>query len=84
MSFQKLVDTARDKTNFRDLESYIDFCRRYSDFTADGLQAVIVSQNENHYRFFQYKEEGHFNISRPINSRLMYDAENSAILTAEF
>ena len=66
MSLQTLVDIARDKTNFLDLSDYVDFGRRYLDFASDGLQAVIVSQDENHYRFFQYKEDSHFNISRPL------------------
>ena len=51
MSLQALVDTARDKTNFLTLTAYLDFCRRWLEFTATGLQATIVSQNESHYRF---------------------------------
>ncbi len=81
---RELVAFVRDKNNFSDLASYIDFCRRYLEVVSTGLQATIVSQNENHYRFFQYKEEGHFNISRPINSRLMYSAEEAAVLAGDF
>ncbi len=84
MSLQTLVDTARDKNNFLDLGGYIDFCRRYLEFSATDLQAVIVSQNENHYRFYQYREDGHFNITRPINSRLMYSVSDSQVLTEAF
>lgn len=84
MSLQALVDTARDKTNFLTLAAYLDFCRRWLEFTATGLQATIVSQNESHYRLFQYKEDGYFNITRPLNSRLLYGAEDEAILTDGF
>lgn len=79
-----LVANASNKTNFTSLSSYIDFARRYLDFAAIGLQAVIVSQNESHYRFYQYKEDGHFNITRPINSRLMYTAQYSAVFAEDF
>jgi hypothetical protein len=72
MSLSSLVNKAIDKSNFITLLDYIDFCKRYLDFISVGLQAEIVSQNENHYRFYQYREEGHFNITRPINSNLMY------------
>lgn len=84
MRLQELVAFARDKANFPDLDSYIAFSQRYLEFVSTGLQATIVSQNENHYRFLQYKEEGYFNISRPINSRLMYGAEEAEVLASGF
>ena len=84
MSLSDLVTTVRDKSNFLELPNYLDFCRSYLEFAENGLQAIIVSQNENHYHFFQYKEDGHFNISRPINSRLMYSAADSMISGSEF
>ena len=84
MTLTELVALARDKDNFLDIAGYTAFCRAYLEFVSDGLQATIVSQNENHYRFFQYKEAGHFNISRPINSRLMYTAADADILTTDF
>lgn len=55
-----------------------------NSFIFDGLQAVIVSQNENHYRFFQYRSEGNYNVSRPINSKLMISAENFQDHRAKF
>ncbi|HMU40335.1 MAG TPA: hypothetical protein PKE31_15105 [Pseudomonadota bacterium] len=68
----KLVDHVSQKGNFSSLDSYVDFACRYLDFlnTEGQLQARIVCQNENEYLFFQYKEDGHFNVTRPINSRL--------------
>lgn len=84
MSLSNLVACAQDKTQFTTVAEYIDFCERYLAFAVDGLQAVIVSQNENNYRFYQYTEEGHFNITRPINGNLMYSAEESAKVTDDF
>ena len=70
-----LTAHARNKDNFLTLEDYLKFCRQFLDYVASGhLQAVIVSQNENHYRFWQFDETANFQITRPINSRLMYEA----------
>lgn len=74
MNLKNIVDKAKNKSNFVDLKAYISFCDEYLKFISDNLQAIIVSQNENHYRFYQYKKEGNFQITRPINSNLMYDS----------
>jgi len=71
MKLSQLVDSARNKTNFTTLEDYSVFCEKYLAFIFDNLQAVIVSQNETQYRFFQYKKDGNFNVTRPINNNLM-------------
>lgn len=76
MKLEKLVSAATDKQNFLSIADYTKFCREFLIFLTDGLQATIVSQNENHYRFYQFKEDGHFNITRPINSNLMYGSED--------
>lgn len=75
MRLIELTDWAKDKTRFQTIPDYSAFCEEYLAFIFDGLQAVIVSQNENHYHFFQYKEAGSFNVTRPINSNLMISAE---------
>jgi len=84
VKIHELVAIAEDKTNFLSLEDYIGFSRRYLDFAVSGLQAVIVSQNENHYRFYQYTSEGNFNITRPLNSQLMYTADDQKALNGDF
>ena len=84
MNIKELVELATNKNNFLTLGNYIEFCQQYLDFAASGLQAVIVSQNEQNYYFFQYRQDGNFNITRPINSHLMYSAENSDIVTEHF
>ena len=84
MTLDKLITWAKDKTRFISIDDYIAFCEEYLNFIYNGLQAVIVSQNENHYHFFQYKEDGNFNISRPINSNLMIKAEDFAKVKSNF
>ena len=76
MNLLQLVEWAKDKNRFQTIEDYSVFCEEYLSFIFDGLQAVIVSQNENHYRFFQYRAEGNYNVSRPINSNLMISVDN--------
>jgi hypothetical protein len=71
MKLSQLLEYAKDKTNFTNIENYSAFCEKYLLFIYSNLQAVIVSQNETHYRFFQYKKDGNFNVTRPINSNLM-------------
>ncbi|WP_205422981.1 hypothetical protein [Chromobacterium rhizoryzae] len=84
MSISDLVNYATDKERFHSIENYIDFCTRYLEYVETGLQARIVSQNEIHYQFFQYKEDGSFNITRPINSRLMYGADGFSQAVQKF
>jgi len=84
MNLSNLVDHASNKEHFQSIAGYIEFCARYLEFIETGLQARIVSQNESHYQFFQYKQDGYFNITRPLNSLLMYDAESFAPATEQF
>jgi len=84
MKLSQLVAWAKNKNRFQNLDDYSSFCEEYLSFIFDGLQAVIVSQNENHYRFFQYREDGNFNVSRPINSNLMIPIEEFHSAKQEF
>ncbi len=76
MTLKELVSTATNKNSFLSLSNYADFCLKYLEFIKTNLQAVIVSRNENHYRFFQYKNDGTYNVTRPINSNLMLSYED--------
>ena len=74
MTLNKIVKLASHKYNFKNIESYISFCKIFLEYISnDNLQAIIVSQNENQYCFYQYDKFGKYQISRPINSNLMYD-----------
>ncbi|MBI4581337.1 MAG: hypothetical protein HY718_16670 [Planctomycetes bacterium] len=84
MRLSTLVQFASNKANFSKVQHYIDFCQRYLAFISRGIQAVIVSQNEQQYCFFQYKKDGSYNVTRPINTSLMLDADTADGLTREF
>lgn len=86
LKLSALVAHAANKTNFEKLDDYISFARRYLDFIdgAGRVQAVIVSQNETHYRFVQYKQDGHFNITRPLNSNLFLATADAHLLGGKF
>ncbi len=75
MNIKQLIEIASDKDKFLTIENYLSFCARYLEFIKTELQAVIVSRNENNYRFFQYKEDATYNVTRPINSNLMLNLE---------
>ncbi len=74
MKITRLTKIAADKTKFGTLSDFFNFAEMYLEYASTKLQAVIVSQNENHYCFHQYKSDGNYQITRPINSRLMYKA----------
>ncbi len=76
MNLKTIVSTATDKDRFLTIKAYSDFCLIYLEFIKTNLQAVIVSRNEKNYRFFQYKEDGTYNVTRPINSDLMLSLES--------
>lgn len=84
MKLKDIVAHAIDKKKFSDLKAYIEFCKIYLDYVSEHLQAVIVSKNENHYHFYQYDRTGNFQITRPINSNLMYDVKGFAKSSKEF
>lgn len=72
MKITQLTKIATDKSKFKTLLDFLDFAEMYLGYVATKLQAVIVSQNENHYQFYQYGSDGGYQITRPINSKLMY------------
>jgi len=84
MTLKQLVKNATDKSQFKDLQSYIKFCLDYLNYVSDNLQAVIVSQNENHYCFYQYDKSANFQISRPINTKLMYKSDEFENISKEY
>jgi ATP-dependent protease ClpP protease subunit len=84
MKLSNLIKRAKDKNNFNDLSAYVRFCGDFLSYTQDNLQATIVSQNETNYQFFQYGKDGRFQITRPLNSDLMYGAKTFSAAATEF
>ncbi len=84
MTLKKLVNRATDKQRFTKLEDFVEFALAVLDFASTGLQAVIVSRNEPHYNFWQFKSDGSYNVSRPINSSLLYAAGDAEAAFKQF
>jgi len=84
MKLEKLIEHVLNKDNFLSIEDYLEFPKLYLEFIKNNLQAVIVSKNENHYQFFQYKKNGTYNVTRPINSNLLYSFEEFESLSRDF
>lgn len=84
MNIKQLVKKATNKDKFKDIDAFIKFSKEYLTYISDNLQAVIVSQNENHYQFYQYDKTANFQITRPINSGLMYDAKDFDAVSKEY
>lgn len=84
MTITDLIEKACNKGRFVKPIDYLNFAKEYLEYITDNLQAVIVSKNENHYQFFQYNEEASFNVTRPINSLLMYNFEDFERQCLEF
>ncbi len=74
LTLKNLLETVTDKSRFGSLEDFFKFSSAFLEFIETGLQARIIAKNENNYVFFQYKKDGQFNISRPINSHLFLPA----------
>lgn len=76
----KTIDELRawavDKGRFTTLSDFTDFAREFVAYRAeDNFQAELVAANTPQYRFFQYREDAGYNITRPINTKLFYEAD---------
>ena len=85
MKLDGLVKIASNKENFTELRHYVEFCLEFLDFigTPGAIQAEIVSRNETHYRFLQFKN-AEFSISRPLNSKLLYASKEAKAALKRF
>lgn len=85
MTLGSLVKTASNKENFTELQHYVDFCREFLAFVAipGAIQGEIVSRNESHYRFIQFKN-AEFSITRPLNSKLLFTSKAAKNRLAKF
>lgn len=66
----EIMSWVSEKERFLTLNDYAEFAKVYLEFVSSQLQAVIVAQNEVDYRFFQYRRDGEYNITRPVNGTL--------------
>lgn len=48
----EIMSWVSQKDRFVQIEDYVEFAKYYLEFILTELQAEIVAQNENNYRFF--------------------------------
>lgn len=70
-----VLEKVTNKSNFISFQDYTDFASYFLEYIQRNKQATIVSQNENIYNFYQYKQEGNFQVTRPFNSNILYSYE---------
>ncbi len=68
----EIMSWVSEKNRFSKIENYIEFAKCYLEFIETELQAEIVAQNETNYRFYQYKRDGEYNVTRPVNGDLFF------------
>lgn len=66
----EIMSWVSQKERFIKIDDYIEFSKYYLEFVSSELQAEIIAQNENNYHFFQYRRDGEYNITRPVNGDL--------------
>ncbi len=68
----ELCAVATDKSRFVSIQNYIDFSKWFLEFISDSnnYEARIISRKENNYKFYQYKSEASYNVTRPVNGDL--------------
>lgn len=74
MNLYQILGRVDNISDFVTIDDFSEFAKNFLEFIYNsGMQADIVSRNESNYHFYQYKEEGHYCITRPINSDLFID-----------
>lgn len=77
MSTEALREWATDKTRFLSIAHYVDFGKRFLEYRAQsGFQAELVARNNPKYRFFQFKSDADFQLTRPVNTELLYGPDD--------
>ncbi len=70
--------------NFMGTDVYVEFAKYYLEFIETELQAKLVAKNENNYCFFQYRRDGEYNITRPVNSELFFKLAEYENIASDF
>lgn len=80
----EIMSWVSQKERFEKIEDYIEFSKYYLEFISTELQAEIIAQNENNYRFFQYRRDGEYNITRPVNGDLFLNLSDYEVMARTF
>lgn len=68
-----LQEAIQNTQKLTSLQDYYQICRKFLDLIPKTQIQRIVSQNRNNYIFYQYHQTTHFQITRPINTRLFIE-----------
>ncbi|MBR1853645.1 MAG: hypothetical protein IJ794_10990 [Lachnospiraceae bacterium] len=85
--FMAKVENKDSLTTYQD---FLDFTRNYLDFVGLGrdrhpnIQADIISEKESNYHFIQYKDDGSYCVTRPINTDIFVFADDFDDASREF
>lgn len=80
----EIMSWVSQKERFAKIEDYIEFSKYYLEFISVELQAEIIAQNENNYCFFQYRRDGEYNITRPVNGDLFLSLSDYESIARNF
>lgn len=80
----ELMSWVSEKQRFETIGDYVEFAKYYLEFIETELQAELVAKNENNYRFFQYRRDGEYNITRPVNSELFFKLAEYESIAPDF
>ncbi|HEY7340492.1 MAG TPA: hypothetical protein VH591_06410 [Ktedonobacterales bacterium] len=74
MTLADLRSKVQDTSAFHALDNYHAICREFLGFLDNEHPTRIVSPTVPNYVFFQYGEQFHHHITRPLNSDLFYES----------
>jgi len=80
----EIMSWVSEKSRFTSIKEYMDFSKYYLEFIETELQAELIAKNENNYCFFQYRRDGEYNITRPINRDLFLKLPEYHTLSTDF
>lgn len=90
MKMYDFMGWVEDKHAFESHKDFLKFTKEYLEFVGFGkaqhpnIQAEIISERESNYHFFQYKDDGYYCITRPINTDLFIPADNFDAAASKF
>ena len=64
----------RDTAAFNSLSDYYAICRDFLAFLSDEQPTRIISPTTPNYIYYQYSEQFHHHITRPLNSDIFYES----------
>lgn len=77
MKIKDIREIVLNKDNFKSVQNYIDFGKIAVEFfhNVENYEAKITAINEHNYKFYQYKSDAGYTITRPVNERLFLNME---------